>query len=509
MFSKIRSLVSTWGPRRWMIAGGILAMATVVFANYLPQLQYFLDPMGVTSTLNVNGPSNTSNNPFFQSLGTNGRTCATCHVAANNMGLSAQRAKLVFLATDGNDPLFASVDGANCPNAAPNDLAAHSLLVGYGLFRIALTVPVGAEFQIRAIHDPYGCAIVTDPVSGQQTVSVYRRPLPATNLGFLSAVMADGRETIQPLTNPATFQANLFADLAHQALDATTGHAQATTPPTDAQLTGIVNFELGLYSAQSFSTNARSLAVDGAQGGVAALSQQAYHPGINDTLGQDPFGSPFNPVVFTTFTQWANGAPDSDEPLSVVQARQAIAAGETIFNTHPLTIANVRGLNDNPAVAAALGTSLPVPAFQGTCTTCHDAPNVGDHSEPLPLDIGTIHDPAAETDPSILNALSQLSLPDLPIYAITGCANPFPSADDPSPYVIYTTDPGKALISGKCADVNRTKGPILRGLAARAPYFHNGAARDLNEVVNFYNQRFQMNLTDDEKAELVAFLNSL
>ena len=75
--------------------------------------------------------------------------------------------------------------------------------------------------------------------------------------------------------------------------------------------------------------------------------------------------------------------------------------------------------------------------------------------------------------------------------------------------MIYTTDPGKALLTGQCGDVNRIKGPILRGLAARAPYFHNGAARDLNELVNFYNERFQMNLTDKEKTQLIAFLNSL
>ncbi len=60
-----------------------------------------------------------------------------------------------------------------------------------------------------------------------------------------------------------------------------------------------------------------------------------------------------------------------------------------------------------------------------------------------------------------------------------------------------------------CGDVNRVKGPVLRGLAARAPYFHNGAAKNLDQLLNFYNQRFQMNLTDDEKSELKAFLNSL
>jgi len=67
----------------------------------------------------------------------------------------------------------------------------------------------------------------------------------------------------------------------------------------------------------------------------------------------------------------------------------------------------------------------------------------------------------------------------------------------------YTTDPGKALITRKCSDFNRGKGPIPRGLSARAPYFHNGAAKNLSEIVNFYNLRFDMKLTDQEKAELL------
>ena len=101
---------------------------------------------------------------------------------------------------------------------------------------------------------------------------------------------------------------------------------------------------------------------------------------------------------------------------------------------------------------------------------------------------------------------SALSRPDLPIYLIQGCPNPFASGE---PESSYTTDPDKALISGKCADFNRIKGPIPPGLAARAPYFHNGAAPTLNEAVNCYNQRFNMQLTDEQKSDLVAFLNSL
>jgi cytochrome c peroxidase len=57
--------------------------------------------------------------------------------------------------------------------------------------------------------------------------------------------------------------------------------------------------------------------------------------------------------------------------------------------------------------------------------------------------------------------------------------------------------------------VNRGKGPILRGLAGRAPYFHNGAAANLQQLVDFYNERFQMNFTPEQKEDLMAFLNSL
>src|SRR6202021_3285157 len=129
--------------------------------------------------------------------------------------------------------------------------------------------------------------------------------------------------------------------------------------------------------------------------------------------------------------------------------------------------------------ARGKGRCAPVPIgqIQGFFPPRHDTPNVGDHSLPLPLDIGTGHDLANENDPQIASAVSELGFPDVPVLKITGCPNPFADpAQPPAPYVIFTTDPGKGLISGLCSDVNRTKGPVLRGLAERAPYFHNGAA---------------------------------
>jgi cytochrome c peroxidase len=64
-------------------------------------------------------------------------------------------------------------------------------------------------------------------------------------------------------------------------------------------------------------------------------------------------------------------------------------------------------------------------------------------------------------------------------------------------------------VTGKWADIGKFKGPILRGLSARAPYFHNGSAESLKAVVEFYNVRFDMGLTEREKADLAAFLSTL
>src|SRR5262249_28476295 len=167
------------------------------------------------------------------------------------------------------------------------------------------------------------------------------------------------------------------------------------------------------------------------------------------------------------------------------------ARGEQIFNTQPLTISDVPGLTTGDQ------------QITGTCTTCHDTPNVGNHSFPLPLDIGTSHSLEYETDPNIIAGLQQLQLPTLPVFQLVCNQGPLTGQ------TFYTTDPGKALISGQCSDISRGKGPILRGLPARAPYFHNGGAANLSQVVNFYNQRFQIGLTSEQIQDLINFLQTL
>src|SRR5882757_469044 len=128
--------------------------------------EVFADPTGAVQTLNANGRTNTKG-AFFQSLGTNGRSCATCHVADQAMSISAPQIRQRFAQTRGRDPLFAAFDGANCTNAKMSDASAHSLLLSHGLIHIVLPIPANAQFTVTAVHDPYGCALVADPTTGQ------------------------------------------------------------------------------------------------------------------------------------------------------------------------------------------------------------------------------------------------------------------------------------------------------------------------------------------------------
>lgn len=456
-------------------------------------LLLFPDSSGTLGVYEPSGSENSSN-PFFQPLGTNGRSCDTCHTVSDAYSVTPAHIQERFAATNGTDPLFRPVDGSNCQdspgvNKTPPAASAYSLLLNKGLIHITLPIPSNAQFRVNVVSDPYGCALTTDS-SGQVNLSMYRRVPPSTNLRFLSAVMFDGRETLKPLNDPTTYGSNLRYDLAHQALDATLGHEQAATPPTQEQLQEIVTFEESTYTAQQVDNDAGVLVAEGAVGGAPYLSSVPYYPGINDSLGGNPTGAAFDANAFTLFSAWERLM--SNDPYTL--ARESVARGEELFNSAPMQIQNVKGLND------ALGMTTIV----GTCSTCHDATNSGGHSLPVPLDIGIADVPTSKRDP-LMGALAELNTPPLPIYAIT-CST---KLGGPSNFTVETTDPGRAMLTGLCADIGKVKGPVLRGLAGRAPYFQNGSADTLDQVVKFYNQRFQMNLAPNEIDDLVNFLKSL
>jgi hypothetical protein len=461
----------------------------------IPELETDRDPSGLISTYQPGGATLTSRNPFFQNLGTNGRTCFTCHQPQNGWTISAQSAHDRFFASKGTDPLFRLVDGATCPSDDVSTPAArqkaYQLLIDKGLIRIGLAIPSNPKFTVTVLSDPYGCN--TDPTTG----------LTSRDRFCVSPPAAFGQPGVSQHHNVGWPRAFAGASGARRDLGARArkqpraNHRRANTDSKFREW----NFHLTDLRQPGHAVAGETIATDpdgadpghqpAAMHGIVGCTDRRsirsrraapeFLIGVNDPFGLNPCGTPFTADIFDLYQSWTN-LPDND-PVS--SFRKSVARGEEVFNTKPITITGVAGIND----------VLNQPSFTGNCATCHDTPNIGNHSVKAPLNIGI-------TD---ANPVTPLDVTGLPVFAVT-CTDPS------SPLfgrTLRVTDPGRALISGNCADIGKTKGPILRGLAARAPYFHNGSAATLSDAVEFYDQRFNVGFTDQEKQDLANFLATL
>jgi cytochrome c peroxidase len=449
------------------------------------------DPFGQVTVLSTDSAGLNRRNPFFKSLGTNGRRCDSCHKLENAMGISTATIQKVFNQTGGLDPLFSVNDGSNAPTGlyANVDTEAtrrqsFSMLLRHGDIRVGEPMPEGADFSLVLAQDPYGFASATE-------LSLFRRPLPSVNVAFGTLVMWDGRESEAGRTG-------VRDALISQANDATIGHAQGAKPLTMTQREQIADFQLKLFAAQSRSTAVGALDVAGcktndageaceeARGGpqqiVDALTRgtpgseeqgtfEKFSIGIND-----PFAEGFRNISFTPFEPWESDNFPKADTSPATRTRGDIGDGENLFYTKPINITGVAGLND------VLGQRV----VKGFCTTCHNTPDVGTHSRARFFAIGIA---GVQGNP--------LFSSEFPIYT-------FRRKSDGA--VTSVSDPGLALRTGKFEDLGRFKVPVLRGLGSRAPYFHNGQAKSLTDVVNFYNQRFDIGFTADEIRKVVLFL---
>ena len=447
-----------------------------------------VDPEGTILTSTTTG-SIDMGNAFFQPFG-NGRSCASCHQESQAWTIRPDLLQQRFTLTNGTDPIFNLVDGATSPNDSVGTLdqkrLAYTMLLTKGLIRIGLPIPAGAQFELTAVNDPYHFASASQ-------LSLFRRPLPTTNLQFENTFMWDGRETFANAQSslcikgvqPTSCFATADFDLLQQANTAVLTHAQASQGLSSAQQRAIVNFEESLFTAQLSSTRAGSLTDAGAQGGPVALSGNSFYFGINDvSAGDYRTGAAFNPNVMTMYASWTGlDAPTPGKkgqpaipPTATNVLRASIARGEKIFNTKPFNITGVAGFSDQ------LRASLQ----RGTCTSCHSTPAVGTQSVPRLLNTGV--------------AADSLRTPDMPLYTLR---------NKKTGEVVQTTDPGFALTTGQWQDIGRFKVPALRALAARAPYFHNGSASDLPAVIHFYDKRFNIGFTPQEVSDLTEFLKVL
>ena len=530
--------------------------------------QSFRNSAGILRTIPTNGFIDRSG-PFFQPLGKAFPiTCEHCHFAGEAWGISVAHAQQLFNSTNGLHPLFtpgtasdflAAQVSTNVDTFAKRQTQ-YSLMLSKGLALVRRNfAPTTAEFDIVGVKPPAGFAAGQSPAmiaapdgsgdsivdgawylnytassnAGTPQIWVYRRPLPTTNFKFLTAVGWDGQDTRQapdPIrrpTNGGTFdvaRSTIRGRETGPTLIAPDNHAY-TNPELDTLASQLNDFMFSTITAQDFDNGAGALNANGATGGVYNLANTVNYFGINDVLEGDLMvipgampntvqeifsGLPFNPNVFTQYTGW-NASSNT--------ARASIARGQQLFNqTNRLVIDDVNGIQasnkinngsvENPAPITGstltfpdsrvtVGLASAVPGQIAGCVTCHDSPNIGNHSTRLPINIGVADvKPAGSNN----NVNPNLNNADLPVFYLR---NRVTNA------LVMTTDPGRAIISGKWAHIAEFKGPILRGLVNRAPFFHSGMAKNLEAVIEFYDQRFQANFTVQEKADLVAFLKTL
>ena len=337
------------------------------------------------------------------------------------------------------------------------------------LLRLALTrfpqnVPATAEFTVTAVDDPSGFSTVTPTLR----LTRFRRPTATAN----EAKVASTNWTAGPGDVPT--------GLANTVNGAARFHAQRPDTVPLAQQIAARDFQLGIFFAQTVDKKAGRLDAAGAKGGPVNLAAQPFYVGINDMTGADPTGRPFSRKVFDIFDAWSvfntgNSGSGSGSSDGSDRARAAIYRGQEIFNFHEFPISGVRGINDVFGQATV----------QGTCSTCHNVPNVGGHAVFRMFDIGAADEEFCSGDIPVLTIQ----------HKVTG-------------EIRKVCDLGRGG-NGVWADVGGFRAPPLRGLAARAPFFQDGKARDIKEVVEFYHHRFDLDLSGDQRDDLVAFLSAL
>ena len=480
----------------------------------VPATARYHDDWGQIEVLNAKGATESRGNAFFEPIGTNGRACVTCHQPASGMGLSVAAIQRRWRETRGKDPLFAPIDGANCPDLPASDPRSHSLLLKRGLFRVSLPwprqagpdgTPVVPEFTVEVVRDPTGCN--NSPLYGLHSadphISVYRRPRVVGNLAYVSPDAGGttfggagpfnakrmGMVMDRDPQTGAYSAMNIMSDareptLRHQAIDAAHDHLQIKSPPTESQLQQIVQFESQIFVAQGVDKVGDDFATADTPPALGPRNLQSSPTGV---LG-DNFGKP----VFKTFDVWQNRS--QSEVLTRAAFKASVIRGYAVFFTRPFWIRDAAHIN-------TVGLGNPA---KRTCVTCHNLQMVGTDASAGWVDLGTTNEPWAGEP---LYSPNSDATPDLPLFKVV--CNP---EARPHPFlgrVIYTHDPGRALISGKCYDVGSIVMGQLRGLAARAPYFSNGSAEDLRALVDFYDRRFNMTLTQQEKNDLVNFMSVL
>jgi cytochrome c peroxidase len=240
-----------------------------------------------------------------------------------------------------------------------------------------------------------------------------------------------------------------FADTHEALINQVRGNVLAAQQGTEAPprdvMEQVVVWEESLTTAQVWVEGVGALDRCGARGGPEFLAQQPKVEGH-----------------FDLFNAWIGLQPGLCTDRKTDRRRAQIGRGQEVFNQA-------------------------VSATGRTCVGCHNVANNGTNLNGVALNIGT--------------SSALWRTPDLPLYTLRSRLD--------GTTTVQTTDPGRAIVTGRWGDIDRFKVPSLRGLAARAPYFHNGIAATLRDVVHFYEESLGFDFTPAQEEDLAAFLQAL
>jgi len=419
--------------------------------------------------------------------GTNGRSCATCHVPEDNFGLTPAHVAAT-LAANPNDPLFNPIDADDPTAAVPT--YEH---LKKGLVRVTIKMADNMDLIDFAGN------VVTP---ADRKLSVWGAVPTIENAAITAPYQYDGRE----------------GTLQSQAQGAIIAHSQGAAVSA-ADLNAIATFQSGEFTSNRAKKVADKLAQGWPVDKIKIPEDQMDELTPSQSRGRDLYNKACEPchggatthqIVNRAVHDFSFPALKPDGSGNVL-FDETVSPPQRVFASKP----NDEFLNIGLANISYLGQL--------------GFPGVFNASVPLPQFRYRFYTDATRT-------VATADLPPVPQFDPN---NPFLPATDAAgaPIVgpnflpqLWSTDPGRAAITGDPYDFEAFDVPALRGIANTAPYFHDNSAETLRDAVNVYsrfivsffpmlnlptvnppepNSPFPESFTPDQKDDLIAFLQIL
>jgi len=476
-----------------LVMGGLYACASAPVEPPSPELttagRLAMAPALVDTARELLAPpDNHPGKALFEKplAGTNGRSCATCHVLDDATTLRPENVQ-ARLEENPDDPLFDRLD-ADDPNAE---------VLGFehlkkGLVRVVLPLPANMD-----VIDLDGN--VTTP--HDRNIFVWRGVPSVSNTAITGPYQLDGRQ----------------ATLEEQAQAAITGHSEGPLV-SRAELEQLADFQRGAFSSPRALLVSRLLGL-GLPLDEVPIPEEFMPLSATEKRGRD---------VYDAACQACHGSATTDRivdrethDLFFYELGPDGNVRFEIVDGHPVAVPLARPndefINIGLGVATYLGQVGVAPAFN-------------DDVE-FPRYRFRFYSDGSRTQKVV----------DLPPVPVTRSGDPLdlrPALDSRGAPIVgpnrvpqlFSTDPGRAVISGDPADFEAFDVNPLRGIARTAPYFHDNSHASLREVVDTYS-RFILSaitplrlprvhppeapgapgetLSVQQKHDLIAFLNRL